>query len=282
MIGLRVEGIYHWGYWVRIPGTSKLQPSIPLPPPTTLMGALALPLVRNGLVKYDGKAAGESIMQSNKQARGKKLGFESSVSLLEQTVCACSASLQGAAMYWEDINKYNTLLFQQFTRSTAEEREVGGRRYLPRYLTGAITTGKVYYPSGGLIVLYLLDERVLGSMLTPPWKPKLEEACWTITRIGSKESLFSVRKVDLSRPRETKGEVKTKFYFPSRAGEVREDQNFYRESFWRGGWGRYDPPVFVEYVIPGQRTPIRSEPIVVKAVDKAYEFGPEEILLVAG
>lgn len=278
MIGLRIEGRYHWGYWVRIPSTSKIQPSFSLPPPTTLIGALSFPLIRKGLIKYEGQAIGESIPFSDSE---KEVSIKSSSTLLIQAVKACSAHLTGKAMYWEDLNKYNTLLFQQFTRSTDEEKKAGGRRYLKKYLTGALPTGKVFYPDGGLVIAYLLDETFMNALLGAFWKSSVEEACWSITRVGSKESLFSVRKVDVIDLKETEGMIKTQFYFPSHIGEVEDNQHFYRENFWQGGWGQRDYPKFVEYIVPGHKAPIKSESIMVKNIGKAYEFGPEELLPVA-
>ena len=38
---IRVEGVFHWGFWVRQAYASARQDTLPLPPPSTLVGALA-------------------------------------------------------------------------------------------------------------------------------------------------------------------------------------------------------------------------------------------------
>jgi CRISPR-associated Cas5-like protein len=38
---LRVEGVFHWGFWVRQAYASARQDTLPVPPPSTLVGALA-------------------------------------------------------------------------------------------------------------------------------------------------------------------------------------------------------------------------------------------------
>jgi CRISPR/Cas system-associated protein Cas5 (RAMP superfamily) len=73
--------------------------------------------------------------------------------------------------------------------------------------------------------------------------------------------------MELSKSDIGKGVIETKFYFPSSAGRALSSP-FYTEVFWRRGWGRLDPPIFEEYVIPGSRTPISSSEILVEA--KAY------------
>jgi CRISPR-associated protein Cas5a/b/c len=278
MIGLRVEGVCHWGYWSRVPGANKLQPSIPVPPPTTLIGALSFPLARKGLIGQGGQIGGEFIVE---ERPSHKWDFKSSASILEPMVLACAAALKGTAIHWEDLNKYTTLLYQKTSKDTDEEKAAGGRRYLQRYLTGAVRTGKVFYPSGALEVLYLLDEKAVEEFFQSNWQSILAEASWTITRIGSKESLFSVNQVEIMRPTKTSGKIKTKFYFKSNAGNPELGEIFYREEFWQGGWGRNDPAVFTEYIIPGRRAFIQSKAIMVEDVKTAYQFG-QEALIIAG
>lgn len=281
MLGIRIEGEYHWGYWVRVPGTSKQQSALPLPPPTSLIGALAFPLARKGLfadLKSQKCIAGEtlSVLANGEPAPS------SAASFFADAFLGASMSLNGKAIMWEDINKYTTVHFQTTTKDKPEEKAAGGRRYLEKYRSGAISSGKVLYPKGKATVFYIVDEEKLSKLVLPPWDRNLEEAFWSICRIGSKESIFSVNKarfVDLSE--KSDGVVKTKLYFPAAAGEVGSgiDGKFYRLTFWKGGWGRGDAPVFSEYVIPGSRSPISSEAISVQVKGTAYEFAPQEVML---
>ncbi|MDI9609363.1 MAG: type I-A CRISPR-associated protein Cas5a [Candidatus Verstraetearchaeota archaeon] len=280
MLGIRIEGEYHWGYWVRVPGTSKQQSALPIPPPTTLNGALAFPLARDGLLKEtknQTKISGETLLNLE---RG-KYDPRSVSSIFEGAILGAALALSGKAMMWEDINKYTTLHFQTTTKDKPEEKAAGGRRYLEKYKTGAISSGKVFYPKGKAVVFYAVNEDAISKAIQAPWDRHLEEACWSISRIGSKESIFSVSKVNFSEIQErTEGEVKTRLYFPAIAGEVGITEKFYRLTFWRGGWGRENAPVFSEYIIPGSNSPISSETISVQMRGRAYEFSPQEVMLI--
>ena len=270
ILGLRIKAEYHWGYWIRVPYSSKLQLSLPLPPPTTLLGALASGLVREGLLKgpNGGKLSGELLITSIKAGRRGRVDFRSPASLLDDALIMASAALSDkkCAFITEDFNRYVTLLFQAKTLE-----EVGGemvpRRYLPKYRTEAICCGKVYYPSGPIEAAYLFDLTKLENVVDEDPAHALEIAAWNINRIGSKESLVTIKKVScikLSKSDIGKGVIETKFYFPSSAGRALREP-FYTEVFWRRGWGRFDPPIFEEYVIPGLRSPISSSEIPVEA-----------------
>ena len=270
ILGLIIKAEYHWGYWIRVPYSSKLQSSLPLPPPTTLLGALASSLVRGGFLKGPdgGKLFGEMLVTSIKVGRRERVDFRSPASLLDDALITASAALSDKryAFITDDINKYVTLLFQAKTMEEVDGERVP-RRYLPKYKAGAIYCGKVYYPSGPIEAAYLFDFAKLEKVIDGDPAHALEMAAWNINRIGSKESLATIRKVscmELSKSDISKGVVETKFYFPSSAGKVLVGL-FYTEVFWRRGWGRHDPPIFEEYVIPGSRTPISSSEIQVEA-----------------
>jgi len=270
ILGLIIKAEYHWGYWIRVPYSSKLQLSLPLPPPTTLLGALVSGLVREGLLKGPdgGKLFGEMLVTNIKAGRRERIDLRSPASLLDDALITASAALSDEryAFITEDVNKYVTLLFQAKTMEKVGEESVP-RRYLPKYRTGSICCGKIYYPSGPIETAYLFDLAKLENVMDGDPAHALEMAAWNISRIGSKESIVTIKKVfcmKLSKSDISKGVVKTKFYFPSSAGRVLGGL-FYTEVFWRRGWGRHDPPIFEEYVIPGSRTPISSSEIQVEA-----------------
>ncbi|MGQ9777920.1 MAG: type I-A CRISPR-associated protein Cas5a [Thermodesulfobacteriota bacterium] len=275
MFGVKVEGRFHWGFWVRVPNTSKVQPSLPIPPPTTLVGALAYPLFR------EAQELGEvRDVRENK----KRMGVRSSAYLLNEAVVGCAIYLANTAFSLEDSSKHNTLLFYRKSAGTAEEKEVGGRRYLPKYRSGTIRTGKIIYPNGKAVIAYLLDLEKLSSVLEGKLKERVERAAWQISRVGSKESIFSVEKVEVfdDVPQLT-GTVETKFYFPTTAAKVKEEieTQYYYENFWKGGWGNLDDVEFVQYVVPGKKAPIESISIEAYEMKRAYKFGEEEVLIVA-
>jgi CRISPR-associated protein Cas5a/b/c len=277
MIGFRIEGLFHWGYWSRIPGTSKIQLSTTVPPPTSLIGALSFPLARRGLLTHSSKQVTEFIIQE----RAGEFEFKSSASILANAVLGCSAYLGDTAMQWTDISKYNTLLFQRKAAGSEEEKAVGGRRYLSKYLSGVIRVERVYYPSGKLTIVYLFDDAALNAMFQEDWHKHIQDACWSITRIGSRESLFSVTGVREIWPKSIQGETRTTLYFPSEAGTPKEGEtSFRRENFWTGGWARNEPAKFKEYIVPASKSFLESRPIDVVISGAAYQFGPEEVLLV--
>jgi len=274
MLGIRVEGSFHWGFWVRIPNTSKVQPSLQIPPPTTLIGALAYPLFR----RVD-KGEVEAIKKDQKE------GVASFVKLLDDTIITCSIYLVGKAYYIEDSSKYITLSFQRKSvdKRNREEVKLGGRRYLPRYRSGTIKTGKVIYPDGMAVIAYLLNLEKLTRLFGKDIREEIENAAWQITRVGSKESIFSVNNVETKEMPPLKGDFVTKFYFPATAAEVSEvsKEDFYYETFWRGGWGNIDDLEFIEYVVPGKRgPPIKSVSIKVEKVEEAYQFRDGEVLII--
>jgi len=271
MKALRILGSYHWGYWIRMPFTSKFQFSLPIPPPTTLMGALAKPIFTNFIL------TGETIYDD-------RLGsLLSPVYLIEKEglLKACSIYLLDQAFYWEDINIYILLHFQELTKSTKEEKEAGGRRYLLKYRKGAIPTGKVFYPDGRFIAVYLIDENVGERILGKDWEIRLIKASYEINRIGSKESIVSIHDVEIINANIIEDrKVRTKFYFRA---DLAEDirGSFYREKFWRSGWGRKMEAVFLEYIIPGRRIPIESASVDVFLSEKAnaYYIGKDEVII---
>jgi len=279
MIGLRLEARYHWGYWIRTPYTSKYQCSLLIPPPTTLIGALCCSLIREGVLRYNGTRFCGEVLVEKRRSGGKRLVSPSI--LLERALIAASAYLKGRGVSYDDVGKYVTVLYQARTRFEEEEKEVGGRRYLMKYRSGAIQTGKIYYPSGEIVVLYVFDEEKIKNLVDGDPASALEEAGWRITRIGSKESIVSildVKVVDTEFLDEDT--VRTKYYFPTDAAK-RVNGSYYTETFWSGGWGRDVRAEYREFIVPGRRIPISSEEIEVEPLGKVIRVG-NEILLMGG
>lgn len=263
---LLVEVQYHWGYWIRVPYTSKFQSSFSLPPPTTLIGALSYYLAKTGVLKHRySHVKGEVLIVKEKR---KKPDFYSPAFLLEKSAIAVCASLKdGAGFVRDDINKYITLLYQE----KIKEKNGTPRRYLMKYRSGAIQCGKVYCPSGRMELIYLFDEEKLKEVIDGNVRNTILEAAWNICRLGSKESIVSVINAQIFRLKYSEvqeGETKTRFYFPAHAVEKVRGR-YYTELFWKGGWSRYSIKKgeieFIEYIIPGTRVPIKSEEVTVNA-----------------
>lgn len=263
---LKVEGVYHWGYWVKGLEVSKLQFSLRFPPPTTLIGAISLPLVKAGYVK---NILGEIDRNLCSPAK-----------FLSKIFPVATIALDGYGYYFEDINVYILLHFQGFQKDR-ETRQV--RRYLPKFRRGAILNGRVYAPYCRFTVIYMVNAEKAFDLIGEDWESKIVRGAWEILRIGSKESIVSVEKVSLINVVEEKADiVKTKFYFLSNAATPIEFP-YFMEKFWVNGFGRGDKPQTVEYTIPGRRNPVQSRAIRVKLNDAgvAYRLETGEVVISA-
>ncbi len=278
MIGLRVKVIFHWGFWVRTPNTSKYQTSLSIPPPTTLLGALINPIISLKLSKING----EVILNDKK--------LSSPVIEFIKMIPAASFYYYDSnyAFIYDDINRYITLHFQTETKYTEEEKAAGGRRYQLKYRFGALKVGKVAAPSSKGIACYLIDEDRAKSLLGDDWKSIIQLAAYNINRIGSKESIVSVESVNIIeniRIINTPSRVKTKCYIPLKYVEAIQLQDYYIETFWEDGWSRDANIKYEDYIIPGTRMPISSKPIEVNLIGgkacKAYEIEQGEVLVPA-
>jgi len=235
-----------------------------VPPPTTLYGAISYPLIREKLVDLEGEVIP---------------GLFSPVKRIAEIFEAAAISIDSYGYYFEDINSYILLHFHQFVKD-----ELTGlpRRYTPKYRKGAVVSGRIYAPSGRFTVIYLVKSDEAEEMLGNNWMNKLSIAAWMICRIGSRESIVSIDKVSFHNVEETSGEVTTKYYFPQAAGEVLYDSPYFIETFWIGGFGRKDPAKTIEYVVPGERTPLRSREVPVRVYGRAYKLDTGEVIVHGG
>ncbi|MEM1995329.1 MAG: CRISPR-associated protein Cas5 [Nitrososphaerales archaeon] len=264
LLGLRVELTFHWGFWVRAPFTSRYQETLTIPPPTTLIGALAEPLIHFGLLNG---VKGEVVKTD--------LGVSSAAAILDSAIPAVSFYFneKQAGFTYEDTNKYITLHYHQLVPEKDEKTGtlLGKRRYLPQYRMGALRVGKVSMPNGGGTACYIIDLNEARKLLVDNPEECFLKAASNITRVGSKESIVSVSRAEILpnlNVLKPPLEVRTKCYFPYKLAEASsEPREFYIEKFWRGGWSRKDKLIFEDYIIPGTRVPISTKPTNFKIVD---------------
>ncbi|MEM2107155.1 MAG: type I-A CRISPR-associated protein Cas5a [Candidatus Bathyarchaeia archaeon] len=272
MLGLKVTASLHWGFWSRAPSTSKVQPSLPVFPPTTLLGALAADLARRTALRFDDLTVGGEFWHKNGQ-------LFSLASLLDEAVVASAYFKDGTMGFpYQDINKYVTLHYHQTVLTDGIPR-----RYHYKFRMGAVPVGKIVASKGLVSICYLLDEQKCMKLLHDDWKRNITLAAFNIERLGSKESIVSVESVDLITPIKLQDKaIRTCLYFPVRSVEENSvEGEFYTETFWKGGWLMGGSPQFEEYIIPGRRLPVRSGIVSARLKSgEAYEFGPEEILIV--
>jgi CRISPR-associated protein Cas5 subtype I-A len=277
MIGLRVRLVFHWGFWVRTPYTSRYQSSLSIPPPTTLIGALVNPLISLGYVRLNG-IDGEVVMLEDKQA--------SPIAEFKDMIPTASFYYDNAfAFSYSDINRYIGLHFQTTTKDKEREKAAGGRRYLPEYRFMALKVGKVTAPSSNGVACYLIDEEEVERLLGKDWKHAIQIAAHSINRIGSKESIVSVDSVNMIedvKVRNPSERINTKCYIPLRCtDEGSVEGTYYIESFWRGGWSMDEKTEYEDYIIPGSRSPISTKPIKITLKEgKAFELDEEAVLVI--
>jgi len=278
---------YHWGFWVRTPATSKFQSSLSIPPPTTIIGSITYPLIKRGSLtitdkkkKVKEKVKGEVMLDSKGFPMSPAAILENHMTATARFNTGSNDGKQPVPYVWEDINKYNTILFQEKTMATEEEKLVHGRRYLMKYRFGAVSTGKVYYPSGELTAILLVSDSI-SEVISGNVDEELKLAAWEITRMGSKESIVSVKdvKVVKAEPIDDK-KVNTSCYFLAELGTVENGQSYYRETFWRGGWGRNSKPLFEEYIVPGKKAPLSSTPVTVYLSEDAQAFRVDDEIVI--
>ena len=184
---LKVEAALHWGLAPRITPYSKARKALKLPPPTTLIGALAYPYTRY-------KRLPENISPTL-----------SSATLLSKIIVSAHAFLNAAATIYGDINRvywYHKAKGQAKTDAVALEKI---------YLT---PLGKMRYPI--LNIVYVIDPDRAEELLGFWWSETLEALAWSITRIGNREATVSTLSVEPETVTPEKaGEIETRYYIPS-------------------------------------------------------------------
>jgi len=247
MLGIRVNFTFSWGFSVKVPKEAKAQSAYSIPPPTTLIGAVCKNLAHV-------KNVGETIMENKKLA--------SAASKYSKMFRAAAAfydtNEKMLGKYWEDPIRYQIAQFQRKER-----------RGLPDYRFNIIPSGKIYFPNGRIVAGFLISEEVAEELLGESWETDLEQACYTITCLGSKESIVAVDDVIMMKDLQPfKSEFTTRFYqratFLDKEEVVAVPSGFYSfsgiyvERFWDINYDWGVQPKQVEYVVPGLRDPVVS------------------------
>jgi CRISPR-associated protein Cas5a/b/c len=238
----------HWGYAVSVPGASKQKPSLLLPPPTTLVGALSYG-------KFRGR---DSEFLSGQNA---------SPAIFLGDVRAAARFADGCAgMYAEDVVKNMISYFQE----ARKDKETGQMRTTSmKYRSNIIPSGRVYAPGSELLALYVTSD------LDPD---ELKKLSWSIIRLGSKEGLVSVEEVRTGVAKPVQGRVRTPYYFPAmvRHGGF-EGADFMLLDFWEGGYAWGKEAAKKTYVVPMPRFPIACNEVWAEAKE-AYECDGETVV----
>jgi len=253
---LSVHVSLHWGFSIKYPKVSKSQPTLPLPPPQTLVGALSRHI-------QDGQ-------EHSYTTQGKKVNLisaASSTTFVENAAAGLDPDAAHGGAIWTDINRYLILHFQKPVR-----------RGLREYWFGAVPAGKVYAPAAKMALAYAIDEQKALAMLGDDWSARLVAAAWSITRLGFKEAIVCAEKVALSDAKPLPGPVETTLYFPSYAGRV-EEGNSFTVDFWFDGFGAQKEETR-RYVVPGTLSPLEGQRVKVQLTGsgKAYTDGENTLV----
>ncbi len=176
--GLYVEYVYTGTFWIYIPYSTAHRPSYPVPPPTTLVGALAA-----GLARY--------VHSSGLDVRGEVSYEEHPYPPWYRILAECMksvhyAQLDGYATIVEDITRF----FQgTYVRSSNVED--------PNQRWGVKISAKMYATGCRAAVLYVVDEKKLGEHGID--LELLRKGAYSITRVGPCESVVVVERVEIAR-----------------------------------------------------------------------------------
>lgn len=198
---LKVKLELSWGFSVRLPGTSASEPTLKLPPPTTLIGALARGLAYTlGLpeVYIDGRDLISTTERLNETIKSAHL--------------AISANTEKKPIWSvvHDIIRMQALQYMQPKYWKPDQKDTW---------FGIHAVGRVYMPSTPLEVTYVIDGKKANETLKKEWKRVLVKSAFSMTAIGVKESIVSIDDVTLepvTHILEGGEEVCSRYYFPSK------------------------------------------------------------------
>ncbi len=191
---LSVEFRFHWGFWARAPIFSARQPTMSLPPPTTLVGALARGVAQ--LARARGVPVPEVIL------RGGVYEVPLAPDIAKCIAAVYYRVLEGVVTTAVDKTRYF-----QAPYIRGENLEDRSQWF------GVRDVGKAYAPGVTAEAAFLIDADC-------PLKPKeLAVAAHSITRIGPAEGVVAVERVSFTPLEECKDGLNEREpcpYFPLR------------------------------------------------------------------
>ncbi len=191
-----VRASFSWGFTVRYKGVSAAQPSYPIPPPTTVVGAFGYPLARLlGLDPYD----------KGVEKYGK--GFLISPTMkafLESTITASAALVRtkgssgGISIYLEPGRIIGLVYRTGGQLSDIKKAKIHTSEFYGKVLglmQPVQAVGSAYAPGLVLDLLWIVDAGKLVKELgvsRESFEKAASKAVYGVVRIGSKEGLISL------------------------------------------------------------------------------------------
>ncbi|GAB6102022.1 type I-A CRISPR-associated protein Cas5a [Thermococcus atlanticus] len=187
---------------------SKMRTALRYVPPTTLIGAIAYPLLHvsgdRGETRYEGR-----IFRSN---------AESVLNLFEWV----TVKTEGKPKLYGSLLKINTVYRGKVQSAVTS-------------FPFAVLYGE---PDYSLTALYLINEETLSESIYS--FKDVERAAWGITRLGSRESVASVENVKSGKAEVHEVEkAETAYAFPFKGIEVHGNGTLQSVVDWRSGMGDY-------------------------------------------
>jgi len=180
-----------WGFSIKYPTQTAAQDSIPLPPPTTVLGALAVQYAKYNKLPEISRV-------------GTKLYSTAAKLLTDRIVRYCTSGIKYPSVAkYNDINRSIMLMYQRHKEF--------------KYHFAAQAMGKTYtlIPTNYMLLAYIVEDNYV-ELIT--------KIAWGISSVGSREGLVSVTDVtsyDLKNI--TKGVIDTHFITPSNIAECVKD-----------------------------------------------------------
>jgi CRISPR-associated protein Cas5a/b/c len=219
----------HWGFSVRLKGATASQPSLPLPPPTTILGAFAQPLLKlldigfDHPIKYDKKDWGSVVTSSFK--------------------CFLYSAL-GAAMALDPENIVGVSNYAEITRIMSLPYRTGGKvkdaikspiHESISFIMPVQAMGSSYSPGALIHIGAVLDIDRLSECLNVAVKDIEDvglQSCYGVSTLGSKEGLVSVVKAYYGEPMTYNDEINTIAYVPEGGVIALFPERFMKISLW--------------------------------------------------
>lgn len=215
-LGVGVRALLSWGWSVRYPGLSAGGPSLPLPPPSTLVGALS-----RGIAKIVKQGELTEIKV------GRKSHHASTTYVYARHLLAAGARLIETSSFLRgahDVVAAPTKVMQRILQHPymrPENRKNMGLAF------GVEAFGLVMAPSAVLEILLVFKDQILDLVD----EETLLAGAMSISYVGSKESLVSILNAKVEEVYETTG-GETKYYVSMDAVKERDRILGFAVSFW--------------------------------------------------
>jgi len=180
-----------WGFSTRYPTQTAAQDSIPLPPPTTVLGALALQYARYSRLPET-------------TTLGTKL-YSSTVNLLTNKIIKyCTSGIKyPSVVKHSDVNRSIMLIYQKH------------KEFKYHFAAQAMSKAYTLIPENPILLAYIVEDSYVEL---------ISKLAWGISSVGSKEGLISVTDITIHDLKIiTKNIVDTPFITPSNIVECVKD-----------------------------------------------------------